>query len=158
MPDEIQVTAEGYRRLEEMLQKERQRRDDAVTSIAVTLDDAMDLEDRSLQAAQFDLPTMEARIQELEDVLARAVIVEAPQGQPGEVTLGSVVVLQDAQGREMRVQLVSAVELDALAEGAAQVSDDSPVGRALMGRRTGDTFEVERGGETVQYTVGAISA
>lgn len=158
MADEIQMTAEGHQRLEETLQKERQRRDEAVTSMAVSLDDAMDLEDRSLQAAQFqnDLPAMEARIQELEDVLARAVIVEDPQGG-SEVTLGSVVVLQDTQhDRELRVQLVSAVEVDALAEGATQVSEDSPVGKALLGRRVGESFEVDLGTSRANYTVKSL--
>ncbi|WP_034384568.1 GreA/GreB family elongation factor [Deinococcus sp. YIM 77859] len=157
MADEIQVTAEGYQRLQETLQKERQRLEDAVASMAATLDDARDLEDRSLEAAQIDLPSMEARIVELEDVLARAVIVDTPQNQD-EVRLGSVVVLQDEQHhRELRVQLVSAVEVDALAEGATQVSEDSPVGQALLGRRVGDTFEVEVGAGRARYTVKGIA-
>lgn len=153
MADEIQVTAEGYQRLQDTLAKERQRLEDAVASMAATLDDAMDLEDRSLEAAQIDLPSMEARIMELEDVLARAVIVDTPQHQE-EVALGSVVVLQDEQHqRELRVQLVSAVEVDARAEGATQVSEDSPVGKALLGRRVGETFEVEVGAGHTRYRV-----
>ncbi|GMA13790.1 transcription elongation factor GreAB [Deinococcus metallilatus] len=159
MAEEIQVTAEGYRRLEETLQKERQRHEDALRSLADTLDDAMDLEDRNLQAAQFDLPGMEARILELEDVLTRAVIVEAAQDQPEQVALGSLVVLQDeTHDREVQVQLVSAVEVDALAGGAAQVSEDSPVGKALLGRRVGESFEVELGSGPVQYTVRNIAS
>lgn len=156
MADEIQVTAEGYQRLEENLHKERQRLEDARLSLAASLDDATDLEDRSLEAAQFDLPSMEARILELEDVLARAVVVEAPESGD-TVALGSVVVLQEEErGREMQVQLVSAVEVDALAEGATQVSDDSPVGQALLGRRVGETFEVEQAERTLRYTVKSL--
>jgi len=157
MADEIQVTAEGYQRLEENLHKERQRLEDARLSLAASLDDATDLEDRSLEAAQFDLPSMEARILELEDVLARAVVVQAAPDGGGQVALGTVVVLEEAeQGREMRVQLVSAVEVDALAGGATQVSDDSPVGQALLGRRVGDTFEVEQAERTLRYTVKSL--
>ena len=157
MADEIQVTAEGYQRLEENLQKERQRLEDATRSLAASLDDATDLEDRSLEAAQFDLPSMEARILELEDVLARAVIAQAAPDGSGVVSLGTVVVLEEAgQGREMRVQLVSAVEVDALAEGATQVSDDSPVGQALMGRRVGESFEVTQGERLLRYTVKSV--
>lgn len=156
MADEIQVTAEGYQRLEENLAKERQRLEDATRSLAASLDDAMDIEDRSLEAAQFDLPSMQARILELEDVLARAVIVEAPESGD-TVMLGSVVVLQEEErGREMQVQLVSAVEVDALAGGATQVSEDSPVGQALLGRRVGDTFEVEQAERRLRYTVKSI--
>ncbi|EYB67974.1 GreA/GreB family elongation factor [Deinococcus phoenicis] len=157
MAEELQMTAEGHQRLEETLQKERQRREDALRSLSVTLDDALDLEDRNLQAAQFDLPGMDARILELEDVLARAVIVEEPRGGSAEVSLGSVVVLQDTgHDRELRVQLVSAVEVDALAEGETQVSEDSPVGKALLGRRVGESFEVDLGSRRAQYTVKSI--
>lgn len=157
MAEEVQMTAEGYQRLQETLNKERQRRDDAIAQIAAARDDAMDLEDRNLETAQIDLPSMEARILELEDVLARAVIVEGTPEQDGQITLGSVVVLRDDDhGRELEVRLVSAVEVDALAEGAAQVSEDSPVGQALMGRRVGESFEVTQAERQLRYTVKSV--
>lgn len=161
MPDEIEVTAEGYQRLEESLDKERQRLDAAVTSMAESLDDAMGMEDRNLEAAQFhqETPAIEARIQELEDVLDRAVIVEPQPGQTQAVKIGTVVTLQDEDhDRELQIQLVSAVEVDALADGAKQVSEDSPVGRAVLGRQAGESFEVEVGAGRVRYTVKAIAA
>ncbi|MCP2014823.1 transcription elongation factor GreA [Deinococcus sp. HSC-46F16] len=157
MAEEVQMTAEGYQRLQDTLDKERQRRDDAIAQIAATRDDAMDLEDRNLETAQIDLPSMEARILELEDVLARAVIVEGTPEQDGQITLGSLVVLRDDErDREMEVRLVSAVEVDALAEGATQVSEDSPVGQALMGRRVGESFEVTQGERQLRYTVKSV--
>ncbi|GGK15820.1 transcription inhibitor protein Gfh1 [Deinococcus malanensis] len=161
MPDEIQLTREGYERLEQSLEKERQRLEETVTSMAITVDDAMDLENRSLNAAQFqqELPAIEARILELEDVLSRAVIVEEGDLPRDQVAVGSVVTLQDAEhGRELQVQLVSAVEVSALTEGVTQVSDDSPVGQALLGRREGETFDVELEAGRVQYTVQSIRA
>lgn len=142
MADEVQMTAEGYRRLQETLAKERQRRDDAVAQIAAARDDAMDLEDRNL---------------ELKDVLARAVLVEGTPEEGGRVTLGSLVVLRDDErDREVEVRLVSAVEVDALAQGATQVSEDSPVGQALMGRRVGESFEVTQGERRLRYTVRSV--
>lgn len=157
MAEEVQMTAEGYQRLQDTLDKERQRRDDAIAQIAATRDDAMDLEDRNLETAQIDLPSMEARILELEDVLARAVIVEGTPEEGGQITLGSLVVLRDDEhNRELEVRLVSAVEVDALAEGATQVSEDSPVGQALMGRRVGESFEVTQGERQLRYTVKSV--
>jgi transcription elongation factor GreA len=154
MAEQIPMTADGHRRLEETLQKERDRREAATETIAALRDDTGDIEDRNLETSQIDLPSMDARIFELEDILARAVIVEAPPEGDGQVSLGSVVTLQDeAQGRELRVQLVSAVEVDALAQGVTQVSEDSPVGQALRGRRVGEVFEVEIGDRRVRYTV-----
>ncbi|MPY66933.1 transcription elongation factor GreAB [Deinococcus sp. SDU3-2] len=156
MAEEVQMTAEGYQRLQDTLDKERQRRDDAIAQIAAARDDAMDLEDRNLETSQIDLPSMEARILELEDVLARAVIVETPESD-GTVGLGSVVVLRDDEhDRELEVRLVSAVEVDALAAGATQVSEDSPVGQALMGRRVGESFEVTQGERQLRYTVKSV--
>ncbi|GBF07516.1 GreA/GreB family elongation factor [Deinococcus aerius] len=157
MAEEVQMTAEGYQRLQETLDKERQRREDAIAQIAATRDEAMDLEDRNLETAQIDLPSMEARILELEDVLARAVIVEAAPEQAGRVALGSLVTLHDEEhDRDLQVRLVSAVEVDALAEGATQVSEDSPVGQALLGRGVGETFEVDLGSRQARYTVKSV--
>ncbi|MEF2279885.1 GreA/GreB family elongation factor [Deinococcus sp. YIM 134068] len=161
MADQIPMTAEGYRRLEETLQKERERHDDAIATLASLRDDSNDIEDRNLETAQIDLASMEARIFELEDVLARAVVVEVPpEGEgDGQARLGSVVVLADEErGREMTVQLVSAVEVTALTEGITQVSEDSPVGRALLGRRVGEHVEVEVGDRQVRYTVRSVGA
>ncbi|WP_019587780.1 GreA/GreB family elongation factor [Deinococcus apachensis] len=157
MAEEVQMTAEGYQRLQETLDKERQRREDAIAQMAATRDEALDLEDRNLETAQIDLPSMEARILELEDVLARAVIVEAAPEEAGKVALGSVVTLHDEEhDRDLQVRLVSAVEVDALAEGATQVSEDSPVGQALLGRAVGDTFEVDLGSRHARYTVKSV--
>lgn len=157
MAEEIQMTAEGYQHLQETLQKERQRREDAVAQIAATRDEALDLEDRNLESAQIDLPSIEARVLELEDVLARAVIVEPSPEQAGKVALGSLAVLHDeAHDRDLQVRLVSAVEVDALAGGATQVSEDSPVGKALLGRGVGESFEVDLGPNQARYTVKSI--
>ncbi|WP_216318464.1 GreA/GreB family elongation factor [Deinococcus aestuarii] len=159
MAEQIPMTAEGYRRLEETLQKERERREAATETIAALRDDTGDIEDRNLEASQIDLPSMDARIFELEDVLARAVIVETLPGEEGKVGIGSVAVLRDEdQGREMQVQLVSAVEVTALTEGVTQVSEDSPVGKALLGRQVGEAFEVEVGERHVRYTVKSVGA
>ncbi|BDP41114.1 transcription elongation factor [Deinococcus aetherius] len=159
MAEQIPMTAEGYRRLEETLQKERERREAATETIAALRDDTSDIEDRNLEASQIDLPSMDARIFELEDILARAVVVESLPGEEGRVGLGSVVVLQDEEhGREMQVQLVSPVEVTALEGGVTQVSEDSPVGKALMGRQVGESFEVEVGDRHVRYTVKSVGS
>ncbi|ADV67610.1 GreA/GreB family elongation factor [Deinococcus maricopensis] len=154
MTQKIQMTREGYERLERALEHERQRRDEATASMAAVLDDAIDLEDRSLQAAQHDFAGMDARIMELEDALVRAEIVDTVDDADGHVRIGSVVDLHDnTQNRDVRVQLVSAVETTLLDEGITHVSDDSPVGKALLGRQRGDTFTVDLGDRQKDYTV-----
>ncbi|UBV43576.1 GreA/GreB family elongation factor [Deinococcus taeanensis] len=158
MAEQIPMTADGYQRLEESLARERDRREAAIEQIAALRDEESNLEDRNLELAQIDLQTMEARVLELEDVLARAVIVEAPEGEE-RVQLGSVVMLADEEhGRELRVQLVSAVEIDATADGPTQVSDDSPVGQAIKGRQAGDSVDVELADRTTRYVIRSIGA
>jgi len=73
------------------------------------------------------------------DVLARARPV--PEGpDDGVVRLGSTVRLRDGAGAESRLQVVDGAELD---ESAELVSADSPVGRALLGRRSGDEVAID---------------
>ena len=157
MPDDIPMTAEGRERLEDSLRRERERREEAITTMGQTRDEENDIEDTGMQMGQPDLPGIEARIQALEDTLDRAVVVEAPAGT-GEVVLGAVVVLHDqTHDRELRVQLVSGAEVSALVGGPTQVSDDSPVGRALLGRRAGESFEVELPDGAAQYSVREIT-
>lgn len=157
MPEDIQMTAEGKARLEDTLRQERERRDEALTAMSQLSDEEKSTEDLAPQAGQPDLPAMDVRIAELEDMLDRAVVVETPAGAE-TVVLGTVVVLHDqTHGRELRVQVVSGVAVSALADGPAQVSDDSPVGRALLGRRPGEAFTVELPAGTVQYTVREIT-
>ncbi|MFB9994911.1 GreA/GreB family elongation factor [Deinococcus oregonensis] len=160
MPEEVQITQEGYAQLEQALDKERQRRDETIARMADAMDDAMDLEDRSLNAAQsqLELPSIETRILELEDALTRAIIVAPGDLSSDEVMVGSVVVLFDPDhDRELKVQLVSAIEISTLSEGVTQVSDDSPVGQALQGRHRGETFTVQLESGQVRYTVSRIA-
>lgn len=158
MTDAIPMTAEGRERLEDSLRRERERRDEAITTAGQTRDEENDIEDTGMQMGQPDLPGIEARILELEDTLDRAVVVEAPPAGAGKVVLGAVVVLHDrTHGRDLRVQLVSGAEVSALAGGPTQVSDDSPVGRALLGRRAGESFEVELPDGAAHYSVREIA-
>lgn len=154
MAREVQVTQAGFERLQKALADAQQRREEVIRELSASLDDAMDLEDRSLEAAQHDTTSLDARIAELEDTLARAVVVENHEPD-GQVALGSVVVLVN-DDRELRVQLVSNVEVSTLDEGITRVADDSPVGQELLGRRVGESFEVELGGHAKRYTVKSV--
>ena len=80
---------------------------------------------------------LETRIQRLRDQLRRAEIVEAESGSE-TVTFGSRVRLAEG-GRELDYTLVSAVDADA-AQG--RLSVESPVAKALLGARKGDTVEI----------------
>jgi transcription elongation factor GreA len=97
---------------------------------------------------------IEGRIKELQYTLDNAYILENPNN--GHlVGLGSVVEVETNHGDARTFKLVSTVEADARAT-PQKVSDQSPVGRALMGRTEGDKVEVTTPGGSVTYTIRSI--
>ena len=92
---------------------------------------------------------IEARIRELEQTLERAEVIEA-HSPDGVVGLGSVVTLRSDDGEEETWTLVSREEANTL-DGT--ISTDSPVGRALIGCRVGDSPTVKTPGGEIVFTV-----
>jgi transcription elongation factor GreA len=94
----------------------------------------------ALEAARESQSFLEGRSQRLEQTLANATIIDE-DAVPRSATaqLGRVVVVAQ-NGRERTYQIVSAIEADA---GAGKISDASPIGAALLGRRVGATVEVD---------------
>ncbi len=88
--------------------------------------------------AKNDQSHLETRIARLRERIASAVVVE---GEParGVVGFGSTVVVRDEQGREQRWQIVSSHEAS---PGEGKLSVDSPVARALSGRRPGEQASI----------------
>jgi transcription elongation factor GreA len=84
-------------------------------------------------AAKNEQGLLERRITMLRDRLDRSVVVEEGAGVSGTVRVGSNVEIEDDQGELMQVEISS----------VGGVSPDSPVGRALMGRKVGDEVVVD---------------
>ncbi len=84
---------------------------------------------------------LEGRIATLEDMLANAMIIDEEAARASDtVQLGSVVVLVNGDNIEHEYQIVGPAESD---PAAGKLSQQSPVGAAVMGRRAGDTVEVQ---------------
>ena len=101
-------------------------------------------EARMLQSAN------EARIADLEELLHRAVLIEQ-NGQTGplKAALGATLVLE-AQGERTTFQLVGTHEADVL---DGRISDESPLGQALLGRQVGEQVVLQMGGRQMAYQV-----
>jgi transcription elongation factor GreA len=99
---------------------------------------------------------LEGRIKELQYTLDNAVIMESqPKGRgPKSVQLGTTVEVDTDRGPRT-FMLVSTVEADSTAR-PQKVSNESPVGRALMNRHEGDQVSVTTPGGVVKYTIRAI--
>lgn len=155
MTQPLPLTPEGLTRLQAALEREQTRREEARRVVQEQME-ANGNESLDLAAAQETLGAVEARIEELEDQLARAVVLTPGAGNDGRAAVGSrVTLLNIGLGRELPLHLVSAAEAAAGPEagGVALVSTESPVGRALLGRRAGEEFTVDLGRTQAQYRV-----
>jgi transcription elongation factor GreA len=140
MPEEKteQLTQAQKDQLEaELADLEGPRRAEVVKAIATARGFGDLSENFEYHAAKNEQGLLERRITMLRDRLQRAVVVDESRRSTDTVGVGSNVEIEDEQGERMQVEISS----------VGGVSPDSPVGRALMGRKVGDevTIEAPRG-------------
>lgn len=108
-------------------------------------------ENAEYQSARQDQDKLENRLAELEHILQNVDIIEKPKSD-GVVSLGSTVTLKNGVVRKF--QVVGTVEADPL-EG--KISDESPLGQVLLGKKVGDKVEIKTPAETTVYTITEIA-
>ena len=150
----IRITPEGYERLKAERDLDQERLEEATRILQELPGSSDDYDDSGLEDAKTEKSRIEQRIARLEEQIARAEIIDEPASAE-RIDLGSTATL-DASGEEFVVQLVSSVESGVLDGDIPRVSDESPLGRTLVGRRVGDKFKVEINGRVTEYTVKAI--
>ena len=136
----VYLTAEGLKKLEEELEHLRSVRR---KEVAERLHEAMEggdlIDNAEYEAAKNEQAFIEGRILEVEHMLAQARIIE-PGESTGVVDIGStVVVKQDGKKRET-FTIVGAAEAD---PKNGLISNESPLGQALLGNQVGDEVEVD---------------
>jgi len=151
---QVKLTREGFERLQRTLAQEQGRLAEATRILQEQMETSADNEDTGLEDAKREKMTIEARLEELEDTLARASVIEDHEND-GRVELGALVTLaNEASKKDMRVQVVSAPEAAVLGGSLPRISEDSPVGKELMGRKKGEAFVVNLdNGKQVKYKV-----
>ena len=151
----VRLTQEGYDRLKATLAQEYVRLEEATRILRELTGSSDDYDDSGLEEAKQEKGRIENRIDDLEDQLARAEIIV--NTDHGRVELGDHVVLRDeASGKEMRVQVVSPIEAGVLEGEVPKVSDESPLGRAIIGCKIGDSAQVTIGSNAKRYTVVSV--
>jgi transcription elongation factor GreA len=124
--------------------------------IAETIKTARELGDLSenaeYQSARADQERNDNRISEIENILQSVEIIQKPKGA-AKVQLGSTVKLK-GDGKTKEFQVVGTVEADPL---NGKISDESPIGQALLGKKVGDNVEIKTPAETATYKVVEIS-
>lgn len=149
------VTKEGL----EALEKEYEHlvtvgRKDAAEKLKVARSFGDLSENSEYDEAKNDQAIMEARIADLEVMLKKAVVVEESEINAGKVNVGSTVTVRivtpDGNTAEKQYKIVGSNEAD---PRSGKISDESAVGKALMGSTIGSEIEVETQRGTVKYFV-----
>jgi transcription elongation factor GreA len=147
----VLLTAEGLEKLKRDLEEARARRRDAADRMKEAAQPG-DIEDNpEFEQAKEDVQALDNRIYELEEMIGRAKIIEEHHGNVIEP--GSVIDIEDEDGQVETWHLVGAIESD---PGSGRISIDSPVGRALLGRRKGDRVSVNAPSGVVEFQVKAV--
>jgi transcription elongation factor GreA len=136
----IPVTREGLEQLKSELEELTSVRRPAITEAIAEARSHGDLRENSAyDAARHDQAMNERRIAELEALLRKAEVVDHADGPDDDVVrLGSIVIV-DFDGEEERYTLVGAIEAKPT---AGKISDESPIGQSLLGKRPGQYAEV----------------
>jgi transcription elongation factor GreA len=140
MPDKpVPLTREGKEKLEDELEDMRAQR----RQIAGRIHNAQQLgtsqNDAEYDDAKAEQSMLEGRIMEREDILRRAVLIdEASAHHAGRVVVGSGVEVEQ-NGKVLHYQIVGAPEAD---PAGGKISNESPVGSALLGKQVGEFVDV----------------
>jgi transcription elongation factor GreA len=111
-------------------------------------------ENAEYQSALAEKDRNETRTSEIENILQNAEIIKKPRGA-AKVQLGSVVKLKGQPGGQAKeFQVVGTVEADPL---SGKISDESPIGQALIGQKVGETVEISTPTDTSTYKIVSIS-
>ncbi len=146
------LTYEGLKDYEDELEdlKVRRRKE-----VAQKIKEARELGDLSenaeYDAAKDEQRDIEARIEELEKILKNAEVVVEEDVDSKKVNIGCVVKLLDVEfDEEIEYKIVGSSEADSL---AGKISNESPVGKALIGAKKGSTVKVETDMGVIKYKV-----
>lgn len=110
-------------------------------------------ENAEYQSAREEQDRLETRIGELEHILQNVQVIQKPKSN-GHVRLGSTVKLKSPDGKAQQFQIVGTVEADPM---NGKISDESPIGKVLLGKKEGDEAEIKTPVETAFYKIVDIS-
>ena len=149
------LTYTGLKKLEDELHDLKVNRRKEVAGKIKEAREQGDLsENAEYDAAKDEQRDIEARIEEIEKILKNAEVVVEDEVDSQVINVGCTVVVYDEEfEEEMEFQLVGSSEANSL---KGKISNESPVGKALIGRTVGDRVEVETQAGVIVYQVRSI--
>jgi len=153
MNKRFRLTQEGVAELKAELAALIAERSNIAQSIKTAREFGDLAENAEYQSARQEQDKNEARASEIEHILQNHELIKAPKGD-SKVQLGSRVKLKSADGKTKEFQVVGTVEADPL-EG--KISDESPLGLAVLGKKQDEEVEIKTPAETATYKIVEIS-
>ncbi len=146
------LTAEGLRKLEEELEYLKSVKRREVAERIKAAKEFGDLTENSeYEDAKNDQAFTEGRILQVEQMLRNAKVIDNHDSPSDEVVVGSTVRLKDlTTGEDLMFMIVGSPEAD---PDEDKISNESPVGRALLGKRKGDVVEIMVPAGKIRYSV-----
>jgi len=140
MPKDVILTPEGLERLKaELAELQTTKRREVAERIKEAREFGDISENSEYDDAKNEQAMLETRIAQLEERLRSAQVVDAKELSNDVVRIGTTVHVRDEKGKSQPFTIVGSAEADIK---SGKLSNESPVGKALMGRKKGETVEV----------------
>jgi transcription elongation factor GreA len=146
----FRLTQEGVNELKAELETLVAKRSGIAESIKTARELGDLSENAEYQSARAEQERNETRIAEVENILQNVDIIKQPSG--AKIQLGSRVTISNGNTKEF--QVVGTVEADPL---NGKISDESPMGKALLGKKVGEQIEIKTTAETSTYDIVSIA-
>lgn len=153
---DVFLTAEGLDRLENELDELKSvRRKEIAERIKQALEFGDISENAEYDQAKNEQAKLEERIARLETILRNAKLIDEDEITTHEVSVGSKVIVKDLEfDEEMEYTIVGSAEADPY---SGRISNESPVGRALLGGKSGEIVDVQVPDGTIKYQIISIN-
>ena len=147
------LTKDGFQKLQDELEYLRTiKRQEVAERLHEAMEGGELIENAEYEAAKNEQAFVEGRIQEVEMILAAAHIIDetAAHNDPTLVQVGDTVVIQEDKGTPEEYVIVGAAEAD---PRSGRISNESPLGKALLNHRPGDVVTVDAPGGSFKVKV-----
>ena len=154
---EVLLTREGYDKLKQEIEHlSTVKRREVAERIRVAREFGDIAENAEYDDAKNEQALLEQRIAKLEERLLSARVIEADEISTDKVSIGSLVRLRDVDAKKtFEYHIVGSAEAD---PGANKLSNESPVGKAIIGRKKGETVEVTAPRGSLKFKILDIKA
>lgn len=153
---QVKLTEDGLKQLEEELEYlKTKKRKEVSEKIKVALGFGDLSENSEYDEAKNEQAQVEARIVSVENMLKNAIVIDESEHDTSKVELGATVTIHDIEfDEDITYKIVGSTEAD---PDEGRLSDESPLGKSLMGKAEGEMIDVDAPAGVIQYKILKIS-